>query len=34
MADNLADYLGTTALAVGALGAAAYGVVDGLKLVP
>lgn len=34
MADNLADYLGTTALAVGALGAAAYGVVDGLKLLP
>ncbi|MEO1766325.1 hypothetical protein [Thiobacter aerophilum] len=34
MAENLADYLGTTALAVGALGAAAYGVVDGLKLVP
>lgn len=34
MTEHLADYLGTTALAVGALGAAAYGVVDGLKLVP
>lgn len=34
MAENLSDYLGATALAVGALGAAAYGVVDGLKLVP
>lgn len=32
MADNLSDYLGTTALAVGALGAASYGIVDGLKL--
>lgn len=33
MADKLSDYLGTTALAVGALGAASYGIVDGLKLV-
>lgn len=34
MTDNLTDSLGATALAVGALGAAAYGVVDGLKMVP
>lgn len=34
MPDNLSDYLGTTALAVGALGAASYGIVDGLKLFP
>jgi hypothetical protein len=31
---QLSEYLGTVALATGGLGAAAYGVVDGLKLVP
>lgn len=34
MPDNLSEYLGTTALAVGALGTASYGIVDGLKLFP
>ena len=34
MTDNLPDSLGATVLAVGALGAAAYGIVDGMKLLP
>ncbi|MBA4682159.1 MAG: hypothetical protein H2075_05215 [Pseudomonas sp.] len=33
-AAQLSEYLGTVALATGGLGAAAYGVVDGLKLIP
>lgn len=33
-AAQLSEYLGTVALAVGGLGAASYGVVDGLKLFP
>jgi hypothetical protein len=33
-AAQLSEYLGTVALAVGGLGAASYGVVDGLKLIP
>lgn len=32
--DNLADHLGSLALAVGGLGVAAYGIVDNLKLIP
>jgi hypothetical protein len=32
--DALADRLGTAALAAGALGTAAFGIVDGLKLIP
>jgi len=32
MPDNLSAYLGTTAMAVGALGTASYGIVDGMKL--
>lgn len=31
---QLSEYLGTVALAVGGLGAASYGVVDGLKILP
>lgn len=31
---QLSEYLGTVTLATGGLGAAAYGVVDGLKLIP
>jgi len=34
MAQNLTEHLGTIALAVGGLGAASYGIVDGLKLFP
>lgn len=34
MVVDLSQYLGTVTLAVGALGAASYGVVDGMKLVP
>jgi len=33
-ATQLSEYLGTVTLATGGLGAAAYGVVDGLKLIP
>lgn len=33
-AAQLSEYLGTVALAVGGLGAASYGVVDGMKLIP
>ncbi len=33
VAVDLSQYLGTTTLAVGALGAASYGIVDGLKII-
>jgi hypothetical protein len=34
MVSDLSQYLGTVTLAVGALGTASYGVVDGMKLIP
>jgi hypothetical protein len=34
MVSDLSQYLGTVTLAVGALGTASYGVIDGMKLIP